>query len=69
MTETEKLVEGGLCTVPEAAGFLGISQGKLYQLMNQGELRFCKIGKNRRLPWAAVKALAAESLVGSSGEK
>jgi excisionase family DNA binding protein len=58
------LVEGGLTTIAGAADFLNISRAKVYQLMDRGELRYCKLGRNRRIPWAALKALASASLVG-----
>jgi len=45
----QSFVDDGLCTAAEAAEFLGISRGKLYQLMEQGELRYCKLGRNRRV--------------------
>jgi excisionase family DNA binding protein len=60
----EELVADGLASVPQAAQFLGISRSKLYELMDQGQLVYCKLGRNRRIPWAAIKALAAQSLVG-----
>jgi excisionase family DNA binding protein len=66
-TASDRLVSDGLCTVPEAARFLGISRAKLYQMMDSGELPYCKLGRNRRIPWAAVKALAAQALVGCVG--
>jgi excisionase family DNA binding protein len=51
--------------VPEAAKFLRLSRTTVYEMMDRGELRYAKFGKSRRIPWAALKALAAESLVGS----
>jgi excisionase family DNA binding protein len=60
----ENLVDDGLATVPEAAEFLRLSCGTVYNLMERGELRYCKIGKNRRIPWVELKRLAAASLVG-----
>jgi excisionase family DNA binding protein len=59
------LVDDGLATVPQAAEFLGLSRGTIYNLMERGELRYAKIGRNRRVPWAALKALAAASIVGA----
>jgi excisionase family DNA binding protein len=58
------LVADGLASIPEAADFLGISRGKLYSMMDKGEIKFCKLGKSRRVPWAALKKLAAEAVVG-----
>jgi excisionase family DNA binding protein len=60
------LVEDGFGTVAEAATFLGICRAKLYLMMDAGELVYAKIGKSRRIPWRALKKLAAESLVGGS---
>jgi excisionase family DNA binding protein len=60
-----KLVADGLCSTEEARKFLGISRSKLYELMEAGELEYAKLGRNRKIPWAAVKALAARSLVGA----
>jgi excisionase family DNA binding protein len=61
--ERSRLVDEGLATVSEAGRFLGISRAKLYQMMDRGQLTYCKLGRNRRVPWRAVKTLAAESLV------
>jgi excisionase family DNA binding protein len=62
--EPGDLVQEGLATVPEAAEFLGLSRGTIYNLMERGELKYAKIGRNRRIPWAEVKRLAAASMVG-----
>jgi excisionase family DNA binding protein len=59
-----ELIGDGFATVPEASKFLRLSRTTLYEMMDRGELRYAKFGKSRRIPWAAVKALAAESLVG-----
>jgi excisionase family DNA binding protein len=65
MTEQAKaLVADGLCSIEEARRFLGVSRSKIYELMEAGDLEYAKIGRNRKIPWAAVKALAARSLVG-----
>jgi excisionase family DNA binding protein len=61
---TKSVVDDGFATIPEAAEFLRLSRSKVYQMMDKGELLYCKIGKNRRVPWAALKALAEQSLVG-----
>jgi excisionase family DNA binding protein len=63
MTQKDRLVNEGFATVGEGAKFLGLSRSKMYQLMDARELQYAKIGKNRRIPWAAIKALAAQSLV------
>jgi excisionase family DNA binding protein len=58
------IVEDGLMTVQEAAQFLSISRGSLYNLMTTGELPFAKVGRSRRIPRRAVIDLAARSLQG-----
>jgi excisionase family DNA binding protein len=60
--ESETLINEGLATVAEAARFLSLGRSTIYELMNSGKLRYCKIGGARRIPWRAVRALAAESL-------
>jgi excisionase family DNA binding protein len=53
----------GLATVPEAAKFLNMSRTALYGLMDRGDLRYCKIGKIRRVPWSELQKLVRKSLV------
>jgi excisionase family DNA binding protein len=59
----EDLVADGLVTVAEAAKFLSLSRATLYQLMDQGQLPYVKIGKSPRVPRKAVIELAAKNLV------
>ncbi len=59
------MIADGLATLDEASKFLRISRAKLYGLMDAGELRYCKIGKCRRIPWSEVRRCAAEALVGA----
>ena len=63
-SDSAALVEDGLVTVPEAAGFLRLSRSKVYALMEQGELAFVKLGRSRRIPRRALVALAARGLRG-----
>ncbi len=58
------LVADGLVTVQEAAQFLSISRSKLYELMDNGELTFVKLGRSRRVPRRALIDLAASGLQG-----
>jgi len=53
------LVEDGLDRISEASHFLGISRSSLYELMENGELPFCKIGRSRRVPHRALVEFAA----------
>lgn len=59
----EEVIADGLARVPEAARFLSLGRSKLYELMDAGELAYCKFGKARRIPWRALRTLAAESLM------
>jgi excisionase family DNA binding protein len=63
LAASEELVSDGLLSVKAAAGFLDISRSKLYELMDQGELAYVKIGKSRRIPRQALINLAAGNLV------
>ena len=58
------LVADGLVTLREAALFLSISRSKLYALMDNGELKFVKLGRSRRVPRRALIDLAASGLQG-----
>ena len=65
MTDNDAaLVEDGLMTVREAAGFLRLSRSTVYVLMDRGELPFVKLGRSRRIPRRAVIELAARELRG-----
>ena len=59
-----ELLADGLVTVQEAAQFLSISRSKLYDLMDNGELVFVKLGRSRRIPRRALIGLAASGLQG-----
>ncbi len=58
------IVADGLVTLREAALFLSISRSKLYELMDNGELKFVKLGRSRRIPRRALIDLAASGLQG-----
>ena len=59
-----ELVADGLVTVQEAGQFLSVSRSKLYDLMDNGELKFVKLGRSRRIPRRALIDLAASGLQG-----
>lgn len=63
-----ELLTDGLATVREAANFLSLGRSKLYVMMDRGELVYCKFGDGpksaRRIPWVAIRRLAADSLIG-----
>ena len=58
------LVADGLVTLQEAAQFLSVSRSKLYELMDNGELTFVKLGRSSRIPRRALIELAASRLQG-----
>ena len=41
----------GLCSVPNAAEFLSVSRGKMYQMLNAGDCPSKRFGKSVRIPW------------------
>jgi excisionase family DNA binding protein len=45
-----------LLTVPEAARSLGLCRSFVYELVRAGELTSVKIGRARRVPFAALEA-------------
>ena len=47
------------CTVDEAAALLGISRGKAYQCVREGQLRSVHIGRRILVPLDAVDELLA----------
>jgi excisionase family DNA binding protein len=63
LVTASRLVEEGLATVREAALFLRVSRAKLYLMMDSGDLKYVKLGRCRRIPWRALKELAAAGLV------
>ena len=54
--------------LPEAAKFLSLSRAKVYAMMDQGELVFCKFGKSRRIPRRALREYAERCLVGARNQ-
>jgi excisionase family DNA binding protein len=64
MPEYEDLLKDGLTTVAEAAKFLSLGRSTLYELMDNGELRYVKIGSSRRIPKRALMELAKTNLQG-----
>jgi excisionase family DNA binding protein len=58
----EEMIAAGLQRVSHAARFLGLSRSKIYDLMHEGHLPYVMIGRSRRVPIAAVQALALDNL-------
>lgn len=59
-----ELVTDGLAAMKEAIQFSGLSRSKIYNLMENGELAYVKIGRARRIPRRALVELAAANLRG-----
>ena len=57
----QSVKQQGLSSIPDAAGFLSMSRGKLYQLINAGEIPSKRFGKSVRIPWAWLHAQAEVS--------
>jgi excisionase family DNA binding protein len=57
-----ELVTDGLLTVGEACRLLAVSRSFLYARMDAGDIPFCRLGRARRIPRAAVIAYAAARL-------
>ncbi len=60
----EALVGDGLLKIPEAVDFLRVGRSKLYELMDEGQLPYVRIGRCRLIPRRALVALAAAHLKG-----
>ncbi len=60
---TAGVEERGRATIPEAERYLGVSRASLYRLMETGQLAYTKLGRCRRIPWAALRQIVERSLV------
>jgi excisionase family DNA binding protein len=57
------LLDDGLMTIDQACEFLAVSRTTIWQLMKNGSLPYTHVApRARRIPRAAVKALAAKNL-------
>jgi len=65
MSEKEKLTIDGALGIPEACEFTGLGQSFLYALMEDGQLKFIKVGRRRVIPRVELRRLLAKSLVGA----
>ncbi|HZC06480.1 MAG TPA: helix-turn-helix domain-containing protein [Ktedonobacterales bacterium] len=50
-----------LLTVEEAAYKLSVGRGKVYTLMNRGELRYITVGRIRRIPVDAISEFVTKA--------
>ena len=60
--DREAMISDGLTTVAKAASFLSVGRSTIYALMERGALPYCKINRSRRIPWQAIRQLAAGTL-------
>ena len=51
-----------LVTLPEAARFLSVSRGSLYDLLSSGQLPSVHIGRARRVPMGELRRFVRERL-------
>ena len=51
-----------LLTLPDAARFLSVSRGSLYDLFTTGELASIHIGRSRRIPMGELRRYISERL-------
>ena len=51
-------MEPMLCSIPEAAGALGVSRSKTYELISDGLLLTVSIGRRRLVRIESIRALA-----------
>ena len=62
--EARTIVADGLMTISEAAEYLSISRSKLYEMMDDGELAYVKLGRCRRIERRELIDLVARELRG-----
>jgi excisionase family DNA binding protein len=53
-----------LLSPEEVAAVLGAGRSKVYQMMDDGELPYVKLGRSRRVTMAAVEKLVERNTVG-----
>lgn len=58
-----KLVDEGFASVADAARYLALSKGRVYELVHGGALSHAKLGGKIVLPWAALKTYARQRVV------
>jgi len=56
-----------LVTLPEAARFLSVSRGSLYDLLTTGQLASVHIGRSRRIPMGEIHRFIHERLYRERG--
>ena len=59
-----EMTADGFASIKEAEKYLSVCRTKIYALMDAGELKYAKIGKSRRIPWAVLRSYAAGQIVG-----
>ena len=56
------LDQGGFLSVAQAKALLGLSKSKLYELMEEGTLPHCAIGRRRLIPRTSLAQFLAGNL-------
>lgn len=68
MTQKHQPIEKlGLMTVDEAIRFTTLSRAKIYRLMDEGDLRYVKIGRARRILRQSAHDLILNNLAAVNG--
>ncbi len=66
MAQTKSNIGSGFMTVQEVADFLRLSRGKVYGMLNAGELPRARIGgRSCRVPRKAVEDFALKAMAGA----
>ena len=58
----DEVFADGALTVAAAVGFSGIGRTRLYELMDAGDLPFCRVGARRLLPRRALAEFLARHI-------
>jgi excisionase family DNA binding protein len=58
------MVRDGFAEIAEAQEYLRLSRSTIYSFMETGVLAYARFGRRRRIPWRALRAYAAQQVVG-----
>jgi hypothetical protein len=56
-------------SVTETRNFIGVSQGSLYELINEGELESYLEGNRRKVTWRSIYALVKRRLAAEAARR
>lgn len=64
MQRQETNCDAGLITIKDAARFLCVSRGTVYNLMDNGYLPFIKLGRSRRIAKTSLSEIVTKNSMG-----